>query len=41
MSSLDKALIEKPMLVQVGWFCTSNMSFGTALQQDFVICEVG
>ena len=24
LSSLDKALIEKPMLVQVGSFCASN-----------------
>ena len=43
LSSLDKALIEKPMLVQVGSFLcgTSNLSSGTALQQDFVICKVG
>ena len=35
---LDKA---QPMLVQVGYFCTSNLPSGTALQQDFVIRKVG
>ena len=42
-SSLDKALIEKPMFVQVGSFCTSNLSSGTSLQQheDFAISTVG
>ena len=39
LSSLDNALIEKPMFMQVGLFCTSNLSSGTALQQDFVICK--
>ena len=37
----DKALIDKPMFVQVGSFCTSNesnLSSCTTLQQDFVIC---
>ena len=38
---LDKALPEKPMLVQVGLFCTSNLSSCTALQQDFMIHKVG
>ena len=38
---LDKALIEKPMFVQEGSFCTSNLSSGTSLQQDFVIWKVG
>ena len=37
LSPLDNALIEKPMFMQVGLFCTSNLSSGTALQQDFVI----
>ena len=41
LSFLDKALIEKPMLVQVGSFCTSNLPYGTALQQDFEIRKVG
>ena len=43
LSSLDKVLIEKPMFVhrQVESFCTSNLSSGTALQQDFVICKEG
>ena len=40
-SSLDKALVEKPMFLQIGSFCPSNLSSGTALQQDFVICKVG
>ena len=40
LSPLDKALVEKPMFVQVGSFCTSNLSSGTALQQDFVIRKV-
>ena len=26
--------------MQVGSFSTSNLSYGTALQQDFVICKV-
>ena len=39
-SFLDKALIEKPMLVQVRSSCTSKAS-GTALQEDFVIRKVG
>ena len=40
-SCLDKSLIEKPMLEQVGLgsFCTSNLLSDTALQQDFVICK--
>ena len=29
------------MSVQVESFCTSNMSSGTALQQDFVFCKMG
>ena len=37
LSPLDKALVEKPMFMQVGLICTSNLSSGTALQQDFVI----
>ena len=41
LSSLDKALIEKLMLVQVGLFCTSNLQSGAALHQDFVIHKVG
>ena len=41
LSSLDKVLIEKQMFVQVGLFCTSNLSSGTALQQDFVIRKLG
>ena len=40
LSPLDKALVEKPMFVQVGSFCISNLSSGTALQQDFVIRKV-
>ena len=39
--ALDKVLVEKPMFVQVGSICTSNLSSGTALQQDFVIRKVG
>ena len=38
---LETALIEKPMFVQVGSFCTSNLQSGPALQQDFVIRKVG
>ena len=41
LSSLDKALIEKLVFVQVGSFCTSNLSSGTALQQDSVIRKMG
>ena len=41
LSSLDKALIEKPMFMQVGLFCTSKLSSGTALQHDSVIHKVG
>ena len=40
-SSLDKALIEKSMVMQVWSFCISNWSSGTTLQQEFVICKVG
>ena len=40
LSPLDKALVEKQMFVQVGSFCTSNLSSGNALQQDFVIRKV-
>ena len=29
------------MIVQVESFCASNLSSGTALQQDFVIRKVG
>ena len=29
------------MLVQVGFFCTSNLSSDTALQQNFVVRKVG
>ena len=36
--SLDKALNN---VVQLGSFCTSNLSSGTALQQDFLIRKVG
>ena len=32
LSFLDKALIEKQMLVHVGSFCTTNLPSGTALQ---------
>ena len=39
--SLVKAHIEKTKFVQVGTFCTSNLSSGTALQQHFVIRKVG
>ena len=39
-SSLDKELTEKPTFVQVGSFCISILSSGTALQQDFVIHKV-
>ena len=41
LSPLDKALVEKPMFVQVGLICTSNLSSGTALQQNFVNRKVG
>ena len=40
LSSLNKALIEKPIFVKVGLLCTSNLSSGTALQQDSVIRKV-
>ena len=40
LSPLYKALVEKPMFVQVGSICTSHLSSGTALQQDFVIRKV-
>ena len=40
LSPIDKAFNEKPMFVQVGLFCTSNLSSGTALQKDFVFCKV-
>ena len=39
-SSLDKAILLKPMMIQGGSFCTSNLSSNTALSQDFVICNV-
>ena len=41
LSPLDKALVEKPIFVQVGSICASNLSSGTALQQDFVIRKAG
>ena len=37
---LALVLVEKPIIVQVGSFCTSNLSSGTTLQQDFVIRKV-
>ena len=40
-SSLEKALVEKPMFAQVGSFCSWNLLSGTALQQDFVNLKVG
>ena len=40
-SSLDKALIEKLMFVQIGLLCTLKVCSGTTLEHDFLIRKVG